>query len=489
MTVRIGSITLTGVQDLYTEEARALVEQRAPEQQGGVMQDLGREPLSLVVAGLLYSAEALADLERLRQAQVKGEPQRFAADIVVGSEITRVLVAEARIQQLAGYANRYRYVLRLREYNDPPQSRQVAQAKVQAKASTVGASRAADGVKAAALLRDPSGLPQALEKQPGLLKRLKAKDLASALGRGLSSLSSEQVVGILSAVASRDPSKLGAVFQSMLSSGQMGGLMAKLSDAGLDLQGILSGDSLAKMGALADGMQRVLNFLKRIPDWIDKLEVLAKKCAEVAGNAGPFADLWAVSEASSLHGPEDSASLALSVVGLIADISSWLNDLSKTMMKDATDIAKLVKVLKVQPPFRKAIELFKSSLSSFDSALEMLAGWCAQAEAALAGMEVLLSCLSGIGQQASEWIKDLDALFKTMAGVESLFSTVSEPILVACNQSQALSSAVQKIAKNDLPSSDSLLELRKTLEGLSQALSALLQQASSSKPAQAPNTS
>ena len=45
MSVRIGKIELTGVQDLHTEEARTLVEQRVPEQQGSVFQDLGREPL------------------------------------------------------------------------------------------------------------------------------------------------------------------------------------------------------------------------------------------------------------------------------------------------------------------------------------------------------------------------------------------------------------------------------------------------------------
>ena len=47
MTVRIGKVELPGLQDLHTEEARTLVEQRAPKQQGSVFQDLGREPLTL----------------------------------------------------------------------------------------------------------------------------------------------------------------------------------------------------------------------------------------------------------------------------------------------------------------------------------------------------------------------------------------------------------------------------------------------------------
>ena len=58
MSVRIGKIELTGVQDLHTEEARTLVEQRVPEQQGSVFQDLGREPVTIVIDGLLFGTDA-----------------------------------------------------------------------------------------------------------------------------------------------------------------------------------------------------------------------------------------------------------------------------------------------------------------------------------------------------------------------------------------------------------------------------------------------
>ena len=79
MTVRIGKIELTGVQDLHTEEARTLVEQRVPEQQGSVFQDLGREPLTLVIEGLILGDEALSTLENLRQAAVyiRGHHERW----------------------------------------------------------------------------------------------------------------------------------------------------------------------------------------------------------------------------------------------------------------------------------------------------------------------------------------------------------------------------------------------------------------------------
>ncbi len=71
MSVRIGKIELSGVQDLHTEEARTLVEQRVPEQQGSVFQDLGREPVTILIDGLLFGEESLSALETLRQAHAK----------------------------------------------------------------------------------------------------------------------------------------------------------------------------------------------------------------------------------------------------------------------------------------------------------------------------------------------------------------------------------------------------------------------------------
>ena len=80
MSVRIGKIELTGVQDLHTEEARTLVEQRVPEQQGSVFQDLGREPLTIVIDGLLFGADALSSLETLRRRSGGGHRPHRSGD-------------------------------------------------------------------------------------------------------------------------------------------------------------------------------------------------------------------------------------------------------------------------------------------------------------------------------------------------------------------------------------------------------------------------
>ena len=69
MTVRIGQIELHGVQNVHTEESRALVELHVPHQNGSIFQDLGRNPLTVFVDGLLFGAAALSGLERLRAAR------------------------------------------------------------------------------------------------------------------------------------------------------------------------------------------------------------------------------------------------------------------------------------------------------------------------------------------------------------------------------------------------------------------------------------
>src|SRR4051794_26758532 len=120
MTIRVGNIELKGVQNVHTEEARTLVEQRVPEQQGSVFQDLGREPVTIVLDGELFGGDVLASLEKLRRAQAKAEPLSFAADVAVGTELTDVLVEDVRIRQIAGFTDRYRFAMRLKEHVQPP---------------------------------------------------------------------------------------------------------------------------------------------------------------------------------------------------------------------------------------------------------------------------------------------------------------------------------------------------------------------------------
>jgi hypothetical protein len=266
MTVRIGGIEFSGVQDLRTLESRTLVEQRAPEQQGSVFQDLGREPVTIVMEGLLFTAEALPDLEKLRDAQLKGEPLSFAADIAVGTELTQVVVEDLQVRQLAGYQNRYRYSLRLREYKEPPQSAAAATAGVDQGVAADAQAWSADSLAAADVLENPASLPAVLEQQPGVLEHLGAAELGASISAQSSLLSGKTFSAILGAVKKIDPAKVLALVQAIRECDSLGDFLQKCLDEGVDLLGDLSGIDLGKAGSLLRALSGGFEFLQKLKE-------------------------------------------------------------------------------------------------------------------------------------------------------------------------------------------------------------------------------
>ena len=224
MSVRIGKIELTGVQDLHTEEARTLVEQRVPEQQGSVFQDLGREPVTIVIDGLLFGSDALSSLETLRQAHAKAEPQSFAADLVVGTDLTEVVIEDFRVRQLAGYRDRFRFSLRLREHIEPPQASDAAMADVNAGVATDAAAWGDGSLAAAGVLQDPASL------------------------------------------AAADPSKAGGLFSALGKAGALGGMLAKYAQEGAAFLKQLDPSKLSSLMKAFSGGLEFLNQLKKVAD-------------------------------------------------------------------------------------------------------------------------------------------------------------------------------------------------------------------------------
>jgi hypothetical protein len=281
MAVRIGKIELTGVQNLHTEEARALVEQRVPEQQGSVFQDLGREPLNLLLEGLLFSEEALSSLEKLRQAQQKAEALSFAADVVVGSDLTEVIIEDLRVRQIAGYAHRYRYSLRLREYLRPPQPANAALAPVNAGIQADADAWGADSLAAAQALQDPASLPGLLEKQPGLLNQLDPKDLGASIAQNSGLLSGKDFSGILKAIGKIDPAKVIELIQAVKDAGSLGAFIQKYADEGLDFLSDLTGVDLSKAASLVRALAGGVEF-------IQKLKTVGERAGKLVHDIGQF---------------------------------------------------------------------------------------------------------------------------------------------------------------------------------------------------------
>lgn len=271
MSVRIGKIELTGVQDLHTEEARTLVEQRVPEQQGSVFQDLGREPVTIVIDGLLFGSDALSSLETLRQAHAKAEPQSFAADLVVGTDLTEVVIEDFRVRQLAGYRDRFRFSLRLREHIEPPQASDAAMADVNAGVATDAAAWGDGSLAAAGVLQDPASLAAALSANPALLDSLDMDALGDAVANNLDSLDAGQLDGMLNSIAAADPSKAGGLFSALGKAGALGGMLAKYAQEGAAFLKQLDPSKLSSLMKAFSGGLEFLNQLKKVADAAGRL--------------------------------------------------------------------------------------------------------------------------------------------------------------------------------------------------------------------------
>ena len=271
MSVRIGKIELTGVQDLHTEEARTLVEQRVPEQQGSVFQDLGREPVTIVIDGLLFGADALSSLETLRQAHAKAEPQSFAADLVVGTDLTEVVIEDFRVRQLAGYRDRFRFSLRLREHIEPPQASDAAMADVNAGVATDAAAWGDGSLAAAGVLQDPASLAAALSANPALLDSLDMDALGDAVANNLDSLDAGQLDGMLNSIAAADPSKAGGLFSALGKAGALGSMLAKYAQEGAAFLKQLDPSKLSALMKAFSGGLEFLNQLKKVADAAGRL--------------------------------------------------------------------------------------------------------------------------------------------------------------------------------------------------------------------------
>lgn len=115
----LGDLELTQVQEAALAERRALAEHHPPGVNGGVLQDLGREPSRFTVWGVAAGPDAATFIERLQAAFRDGAPRAFTADVDSGARVERVSIAGLRVEELAGKPQRWLYVLTLAEHQEP----------------------------------------------------------------------------------------------------------------------------------------------------------------------------------------------------------------------------------------------------------------------------------------------------------------------------------------------------------------------------------
>jgi len=115
----LDDLELPQVQEAALAERRELVEHRPAELDGGVLQDLGRRPSRFTVSGVAAGPGAAEFLEKLNAKFRDARPVAFNADVGAGAAIDRVMVADLRVEEVAGKPGRWRYLLSLAEHQEP----------------------------------------------------------------------------------------------------------------------------------------------------------------------------------------------------------------------------------------------------------------------------------------------------------------------------------------------------------------------------------
>ena len=284
MPVRIGKIELIGLSNVYTEDTRSLVQQRGPGMSGSVTQDLGREPVTVVMEGILLGDDTQAALEELRQAQAKAKPLSFAADAIAGVSFTDVLIADFQVKQLAGFENRYSFFLRVREYTEPPPAPGAGAAAVNAAAKADAKSWAAGSVAAASVLQKPDTLMSAIDKNPSLLGHLSAGELGSVVNGIKDKLSGRNFGTLLGALGKVNPAIIGDFINVIQGSGNLGEFIQKLATEGVKILEELTGVDL---GAALD----VIKGIAGASEFLSKLQKVVGSATQLVDTLGKFEPL------------------------------------------------------------------------------------------------------------------------------------------------------------------------------------------------------
>ncbi len=91
-----------------------------PGMEGSVFQDLGRTAVRISFEGVISGRSARSVVEMVRSKFKQGTPLAFNSDISGAADVTKVIIEDFRVVDVAGYKGRYSYALVLKEYMEPP---------------------------------------------------------------------------------------------------------------------------------------------------------------------------------------------------------------------------------------------------------------------------------------------------------------------------------------------------------------------------------
>lgn len=115
----LDDLELPVVQEIAYYDLRMLAEHKPPGMEGSLFQNMGRKPAKIILWGAALGPGALVLAEKLNEKFRAGQPVSFIADIVVDSEIDRVVIEDLQWEELAGKPEQFEYIMTLLEYISP----------------------------------------------------------------------------------------------------------------------------------------------------------------------------------------------------------------------------------------------------------------------------------------------------------------------------------------------------------------------------------
>ena len=115
-------LDLRTVYNMNLADKRSLVELEVIGSEGNVLQDMGCEPVRFSLFGEMMGPESRSHIERLVNKFNTNKPIEFSSDISNIPEISKVIMEQFCLQEVAGSPSRYKYYIVLREYKDSNKS-------------------------------------------------------------------------------------------------------------------------------------------------------------------------------------------------------------------------------------------------------------------------------------------------------------------------------------------------------------------------------
>ena len=381
----------------------------------------------------------------------------FASDAIAGSDLTEVLIADLRVQQLAGYPDHFQFFMRVREYTQPPENPAAESASVQEDIDTEADAWAENAVATSNALTDPDALLDTALTDPSLLASIDSGELGSFMTDLKDQITGGEFGTILSALAKIDPAKALALINELKDAGSLSEFIQKLADEGIDLLEDLTGLDLGAARALLEGIAGAGDFL-------DKLAKVKDLAAALLNDIGAL-------DPSALVKPGASApsSSPATVVSNATALVTALVDLLQAQTTKA--IVDLLGELGIGEQVKTAVQAIRDGVTACAGILAPIKDTLVQIDSLSVAFEIMVSVTGGAIEATAKTLDELG-----ISGPSGIMNGVSG-VIESINGVFEFSESALAL----LPTDQHIAELEESFEAMGAALSEFEQ--TLSKPA------